>query len=435
MDEAAILPSDSAGGSWSNGGGKAVRRCGSFAAARRSRNRLSIGGGKPWPEVARGKADIATRRVVWHGGNQRTRRPAREALIATSPRDFFRFKSSWTRQADSAAGWRFIGATAAACDCAGDLIGKRWPSHTDDTPVKVRDAWRKLKYTGRFWPYVGDPLHPLTVFDYTTSHKRDGPAAFLKDYCGYLQADAFNGYDGIYLKSEGRIIEVGCWAHARRKFHESRRLDSVRMETALAWIGKLYAVEKDLRERCQGEWEQLAMEERAVRIAAERQERPRPLLDSFHAWLEAEAPKVLPKSPGSSVAATAAATRRPSTSACWPPANVTATILGSTSVTCSPACRPCFPGPAKKNFSRCCLTFGSPLETRDRASGETAPAPTLDARLLAGRRLAPRGRSSQVTWPRSTRCCAPAMFRPIGRPTLRVPPDAYGFSLGAPQTP
>lgn len=169
--------------------------------------------------------------------------------------------------------------------------------HTDDTPVKVRDAYRKLKYTGRFWPYVGDPLHPLTVFDYTTNHTRDGPAAFLKDYCGYLQADAFNGYDGIYLESNGRIIEVGCWAHARRKFHESRRLEPLRMETALAWIAKLYGVEKDLRQRCAGPWLDLPLAERAARIAAERQERSRPLLENFHTWLEAEAPKVLPKSP------------------------------------------------------------------------------------------------------------------------------------------
>ena len=50
------------------------------------------------------------------------------------------------------------------------------------------------------------------------------------------------------------------------------------METALAWIGKLYAVEKDLRERCQDEWKTLSLEERAARIAAERQERSRPLL-------------------------------------------------------------------------------------------------------------------------------------------------------------
>ena len=116
--------------------------------------------------------------------------------------------------------------------------------------MKVRDAQKKLKHTGRFWPYVGDALHPLVVFDYTPNHQRAGPAAFLKDYRGYLQADAFSGYDGIYLESQGRIIEVACWAHARRKFHESRRLDAARMETALAWIGKLYAVEKNLRERC-----------------------------------------------------------------------------------------------------------------------------------------------------------------------------------------
>ena len=83
--------------------------------------------------------------------------------------------------------------------------------HTDDTSVKVRDAWQKRKYTGRFWPYVGDPLHPLTVFDFTTTHQRDGPAAFLANYHGYLQADAFNGYDGIFLESKGRIVEVACW--------------------------------------------------------------------------------------------------------------------------------------------------------------------------------------------------------------------------------
>jgi hypothetical protein len=168
--------------------------------------------------------------------------------------------------------------------------------HTDDTSVRVRDAWRKRKYKGYFWPYVGDALHALTVFDYTPTHSRDGPATFLENYCGYLQADAFNGYDGIYRASHGRIIEVACWAHARRKFHDCRRLDPPRMETALAWIGKLYGVEKDLRERCRGEWQPLSLEQRAARIAQARQERSRPLLADFQAWLEAEALRVLPKS-------------------------------------------------------------------------------------------------------------------------------------------
>ena len=169
--------------------------------------------------------------------------------------------------------------------------------HTDDTLVKIRDAHKKQKQTGYFWPYVGDARHPLTVFDFTASHQRAGPQTFLKNYRGYLQADAFRGYDGIYLESRGSIIEVACWAHARRKFYESRHLDFARMQTALAWIGQLYAVEKDLREHCSDEWEKLDLDERAARIAAERQERSRPILCSFHDWLQTEAPKVLPKNP------------------------------------------------------------------------------------------------------------------------------------------
>lgn len=176
------------------------------------------------------------------------------------------------------------------------IVLESFALHTDDTPVKIRDAWKKLKYTGRFWTYVGDHAHPLVVFDYTSSRKRDGPAAFLKNYRGYLQADAFGGYDGIYAGSNGSILEAGCWAHARRKYHESRRLDPSRMETALAWIGQLYAIEKDLHERRHTVWRELPLEEQAARIASERQLRSQPLLADFHTWLETEAPKVLPKS-------------------------------------------------------------------------------------------------------------------------------------------
>ena len=169
--------------------------------------------------------------------------------------------------------------------------------HTDDTPVKIRDAWKKLKHTGRFWTYVGDEQHPLTVFEYTPSRQRDGPAEFLKTFHGYLQADAFGGYDGIFLDSKGAIQEVGCWAHARRKYFDARQTDASHAEIALAWIGKLYAVEKQLREQCQGDWKELPCDDRYARIAAMRQEQSRPLLGQFHAWIETEASKLLPKNP------------------------------------------------------------------------------------------------------------------------------------------
>ena len=54
-------------------------------------------------------------------------------------------------------------------------------------------------------------LVPYDVYDFTENRKRDGPAQFLANYTGYLQADAFSGYDGIYTGSDGRILEVACW--------------------------------------------------------------------------------------------------------------------------------------------------------------------------------------------------------------------------------
>jgi transposase len=157
--------------------------------------------------------------------------------------------------------------------------------HTDDTTVPVRDESRsKLRY-GRLWDYIGDIDHPGVVFDYTTTHIRDGPAAFLKGFQGFLQADAYGGYDGIYTGSDGKIVEVGCWAHGRNKFKEAQSTDPERVLAAKAWIRKLYDVEDEAKE--------LSSAER-LRL---RQEKSVPLLGSFHKWLLAQKPLVLPKSP------------------------------------------------------------------------------------------------------------------------------------------
>jgi transposase len=157
--------------------------------------------------------------------------------------------------------------------------------HTDDTTVPVRDESRSNHRYGRLWDYIGDVEHPGVVFDYTTTHARDGPAAFLKDFQGFLQADAYGGYDGIYTGSDGRIVEVGCWAHGRNKFKEAQNTDPERVLAAKAWIRKLYDVEDEAKEF--SSTERLGL----------RQEKSVPLLESFHKWLLAQKPLVLPKSP------------------------------------------------------------------------------------------------------------------------------------------
>ena len=166
--------------------------------------------------------------------------------------------------------------------------------NTDDTPVKIRDAQRKLKCTGYFHTYVGDGRHPLIVFDYTSGHGRDGPQNFLRNFRGYLQADAAPIYDGLFNHPRQLILEVGCWMHGRRNFFENRATDRSRAELVLARMGQLYAIERELKARCD-EWRDLPREELEDRIADVRQERSVPVLTTLHAWLEAEKPKLVPK--------------------------------------------------------------------------------------------------------------------------------------------
>jgi len=153
---------------------------------------------------------------------------------------------------------------------------------TDDTPVAVWDRELPRTRTGRIWTYVGEDA---TVYDYTATRKRAGPERFLKEYRGYLQADAYAGYDGLYREPERGLLEVGCWAHARRKFFEARGSGLASAMTALAYIGWLYKIERSGRG--------LGSEQRRKL----RQRYAAPVLDEMRAWLEREREQVLPKSP------------------------------------------------------------------------------------------------------------------------------------------
>lgn len=167
--------------------------------------------------------------------------------------------------------------------------------HTDDTTVQRQDPETGQWSTARFWNYVGDEAYPLTVFQYTLTHERTHPATFLRDYQGYLQADAYNGYDGIYLDSGGRIIEVGCWQHARKRFKAAQASD-LRAEVAMAFIKSMYAIEKRIRQRKKREWADLSIDERAERVRQVRQAETVPLLSNFGVWLRQVRGSVLPKS-------------------------------------------------------------------------------------------------------------------------------------------
>ena len=173
-----------------------------------------------------------------------------------------------------------------------EVLGSR-TIHTDDTKVPVQEAGQERTKSGRLWVYIGDRQHAATVYAYTPTHARDGPATFLKEFKGFLQADAANLYDGIY--APGAIVEVGCWAHARRHFHEARDSNAALAHEALARIAALYAVEDDANQAIAAT-ERRGDDADALRLQL-RREQTLPLLTSLCQWLREQEPKVLPKSP------------------------------------------------------------------------------------------------------------------------------------------
>lgn len=161
--------------------------------------------------------------------------------------------------------------------------------HADDTPVPVLAPGNGRTKTGRLWNYVrddrpsGDTTAPAVWFAYSPDRKGENPRRHLKLYKGALQADAYAGFQQLY--ESGTIVEVACWAHTRRKFHEIHIAHpSPITSEAIERIAALYAIEAEIRGSTP-----------AIRKTA-RQARAAPLLDSMRTWLEATLAKLSRKS-------------------------------------------------------------------------------------------------------------------------------------------
>ena len=138
-------------------------------------------------------------------------------------------------------GW--LAAAADLCQPLYELMKNRVLAskviHTDDTQVKLIDHSIKGTRLARFWGYLGDADHSYAVYDFTTTRERAGPQKFLASYRGYLQADAYGGYDGIYSSvgdPASGIVEVACWVHCRRYWHKAKEQDPTRAHHVLAYI-------------------------------------------------------------------------------------------------------------------------------------------------------------------------------------------------------
>jgi len=169
--------------------------------------------------------------------------------------------------------------------------------HGDDTTVPVLAEGKTD--TGRCWVYVRDDKPfggagpPAAMFYYSRDRKGEHPQAHLAGYSGILQADAYDGYNKLYLpgRSPGPIWEAACWVHARRPFfamadieENARRKVSGKKEIPLSPIAvevvrridALFEIERSINGK--------SVEERL----ATRRSLSRPLVDDLHAYMSAQ---------------------------------------------------------------------------------------------------------------------------------------------------
>ena len=164
----------------------------------------------------------------------------------------------------------------------------------DETTVQVlKEPGRANTTQSYMWVFRGGPPDkPALVYKYHPSRSGQVPRDYLKDYHGFVQTDGYGGYDA--LGREPGIVHVGCWAHARRKFVEvvQARKSNGRHKSktgsgdvALSYIGKLYGIESI------GKQHEYSPEQ----IRELRQEKAKPILDEFRAWLEKRSVQTPPR--------------------------------------------------------------------------------------------------------------------------------------------
>jgi transposase len=148
----------------------------------------------------------------------------------------------------------------------------------DETTAPVLDPGRGRTKTGQLWTYARDDRPwggtdpPAVAYVYAPDRKAERPLAHLAGFSGVLQVDGYAGYRGLAGKNDIQL--AFCWAHVRRRFYDLAAAGPAPIASeALARIGHLYAIEKDLRGRS-------PHERRAVR-----QERTRPIVAELEPWL------------------------------------------------------------------------------------------------------------------------------------------------------
>ena len=169
--------------------------------------------------------------------------------------------------------------------------------HADETEIEVlKEPGREATTKSYMWMYrTGNGHFPIILYKYTPTRAGDNAKVFLKGFKGFLQTDAYDGYDKLLKETRAgpaeEITIVGCFAHARRYFMETLKAISDKssyMYTSafkgVEYIDRMFTFERELA--C------MPFEQKHK----ERQTKLKPMLDEYFAWIKTEQALALPKS-------------------------------------------------------------------------------------------------------------------------------------------
>jgi hypothetical protein len=145
--------------------------------------------------------------------------------------------------------------------------------HADETPVAMLKPGKGCTHRAYLWSYSSTQFDGVyaVVYDFEDSRAGVHPREFLADWKGHLVCDDYSGYKALFAAG---VTEVGCLAHARRKFHDLwSNHHSALAEEALKLFGALYDVERQVRDVTAAERQRM------------RQSQSRPIADKLREWL------------------------------------------------------------------------------------------------------------------------------------------------------
>lgn len=160
-----------------------------------------------------------------------------------------------------------------------EVLGKS-VLHADETPVQMLKPGAGKTHRAYLWAYTPTSYDSLraVLYDFAPSRAGEHCRTFLEDWRGKLVTDDYAGYKAGFAAG---ITELGCMAHARRKFHDLHVNNQSQIAAeALELFGALYSVERDVAELP-------AEERRQIRL-----ERAKPITETLHRWLIAQRQRV-----------------------------------------------------------------------------------------------------------------------------------------------